>query len=174
LGRGQDIQEFLRHRKPTEFPAQYDGAHTIKVSGDIRCEAHKKLSTLLENEAVSTVTFRNSGGGSLSFSLKIGKLIAEKKIKTVVEGICASACAIAFMGGDSREFSAQQADSALMFHPGFAGSSQLPAPETKAILFAWLEARTRQPLAPGFVVAMDNITQRKGGVYFLHSHIPSP
>src|SRR5450830_179255 len=54
-----------------------------------------------------------------------------------------------------------------MFHPGSAGGSQLPAPETKAILFAWLEARTRQPLAPGFVAAMDEITQRKGGVYFL-------
>lgn len=105
--------------------------------------------------------------GRLAFGLKIGKLIAEKKIGTVAEGICASACAIAFMGGDTREFSSQQADSALMFHPGFAGTSQLPAPETKAILFTWLEARTGQPLAPGFVAAMAKITQRKGGAYFL-------
>lgn len=157
---------FIFFTNPSKAEVRYD-AHVITVSGKIGLDVHDKLSTILSNESVSTILFKNSGGGSFDFGLDIGKLISGKKIKTVAEGICASACAIAFLGGDSRDFSSEQPDSALMFHPGFELTSQTPALETKALLFEWIEARTKRPLPLDFVAAMNKITKRKGGVYFL-------
>ena len=157
---------FILYANPSNAEVRYD-ADVITISGKIGLDAYDKLSTILSNESVSTVLFKNSGGGSFDFGLNIGKLISRKKIKTVAEGICASACAIAFLGGDSREFSSEQPDSVLMFHPGFERTIQIPAQETKAILFEWIEARTRRPLPLDFVAAMNKITKRKGGVYFL-------
>ena len=157
---------FIFFTNPSKAEVRYD-AHVITVSGKIGLDVHDKLSTILSNESVSTILFKNSGGGSFDFGLDIGKLISGKKIKTVAEGICASACAIAFLGGDSRDFSSEQPDSALMFHPGFERTSQTPALETKALLFEWIEARTKRPLPLDFVAAMNKITKRKGGVYFL-------
>ncbi|NVE00085.1 hypothetical protein [Massilia sp. BJB1822] len=145
---------------------RYD-AHVITVSGKIDSLVYDDLSKIFANESVSTIVFKNSGGGSFFPALNIGKLISEKNVKTVVEGVCASACAIAFLGGDSREFSSEQADSALMFHPGFAQASQVPAQETKAIFFKWIESRTKHPPSPEFVAAMNKISNRRGGVYFL-------
>lgn len=144
----------------------YD-APIVTISGKIEPDVYRKLSDIVSTGPVSTVIFKNSGGGSFDAGLDIGKFIAEKKIKTVAEGICASACAIAFLGGDIREFSSEEPESALMFHPGFARTSNIPAQETKAIFFAWLQVRTRHPPSPAFLAAMDKITQRKGGVYFL-------
>lgn len=141
--------------------------NVVTVSGRIDAETYSKLSDFILNEPVSTIVFKDSGGGSFSVGLKIGKLISERKIKTIAEGICASACAIAFLGGDVREFSSVQHDSALMFHPGFERMSQIPAEETKTVFFAWIEARTKHSFAADFVAAMNKITQRKGGVYFL-------
>lgn len=139
----------------------------VTVSGKIDADTYSKLSDFILSEPVSTILFKDSGGGSFSVGLKIGKFISERKIKTIAEGICASACAIAFLGGDVREFSSVQHDSALMFHPGFERTSQIPAEETKAVFFEWIEARTKHPFAADFVAAMNKITQRKGGVYFL-------
>lgn len=141
--------------------------HAVTVSGRIGLDEYEKLSVILATEKISKVVFKNSGGGSFSWGLRIGKLIAEQKLTTVAEGICASACAIAFMGGEVRQFSAEQPDSALMFHPGFEPGQQVPALETKAILLAWLEARTGLASPPDFSAAMNRITKRKGGVYFL-------
>lgn len=142
-------------------------ADTVTFSGRIAAADFETLSTVLATESVSTIHFKNSGGGSFSYGLRIGKLISEKNIKTVVEGICASACAIAFLGGNPREFSEAQPDSALMIHPGFEPGKQIPAAETKDMLFAWIEARTGRPLAADFIAAMDKIATRKGGIYFL-------
>lgn len=157
---------YLLFTSPVHAQIRYDPP-TVTVSGKIDSSAYEKLSDIFSKESVSTVIFKNSGGGSFEAGLQIGKLISGKKIKTVVEGICASACAIAFLGGDLREFSSEQPDSALMFHPGFARTSNVPAQETKAIFFAWFQLRTMHPPSSEIIAAMDKITGRKGGVYFL-------
>lgn len=154
------------------FPAlahaeiRYD-APVVTVSGKIAPEVYRTLAAIVASGPVSTVIFKDSSGGSFDTGIEIGKLIAEKKINTVVEGICASACAVAFLGGETRGFSSEQPESALMFHPGFARTSHLPAEETKAVLFDWFEARTHHAPAPAMIAAMDDIKARKGGVYVL-------
>lgn len=54
---------------------------------------------------VDTVVFVNSPGGSLYTGLRVGNMIADKNLKTVIAGTCASACSIMFMGGKERTFS---------------------------------------------------------------------
>ncbi len=54
---------------------------------------------------VDTVVFVNSPGGDLWTGLRVGRLIADKGLNTVIAGSCVSACSIMFMGGKERSFS---------------------------------------------------------------------
>jgi PQQ-dependent catabolism-associated CXXCW motif protein len=54
---------------------------------------------------IDTVVFVNSPGGDLWTGLRVGRLIADKGLKTVAAGSCISSCSIMFMGGRERRFS---------------------------------------------------------------------
>jgi hypothetical protein len=49
--------------------------------------------------------YLNSPGGTLYEGMRLGRMFKDERIKTVVEGgeMCASACAIAFLGGRDRQ-----------------------------------------------------------------------
>src|SRR5262245_33403612 len=53
----------------------------------------------LATPGVDTVVFVNSPGGDLWTGLRVGRLIAERGLRTVTAGQCVSACSIMFMGG---------------------------------------------------------------------------
>jgi rhodanese-related sulfurtransferase len=59
----------------------------------------------VKKPGVDTVVFVNSPGGDLWTGLRIGRMIADQGLKTVIAGSCASACSIMFMGGRERTFS---------------------------------------------------------------------
>lgn len=65
----------------------------------------KEFKEAFENPAVDTVVFVNSPGGDLWTGMRVGRLIAEKGLKTVIAGSCSSACSIMFIGGNERTFS---------------------------------------------------------------------
>jgi rhodanese-related sulfurtransferase len=54
---------------------------------------------------VDTVVFVNSPGGDGWTGLRVARLIADKKLNTVIAGFCSSACSVMFMGGKERTFS---------------------------------------------------------------------
>ena len=64
-----------------------------------------KFEEALAKPGVDTVVFVNSPGGDLWTALRVGRLIADKGMKTVIAGSCVSACSIMFMGGKQRQFS---------------------------------------------------------------------
>lgn len=64
-----------------------------------------KFQEAIEKPGVDTVVFVNSPGGSLWTGLRVGRLIADRGLKTVIAGSCVSACSIMFMGGKERSFS---------------------------------------------------------------------
>lgn len=64
-----------------------------------------KFQEALAQSNVQTVVLVNSPGGDLWTGMRVGRLIAEKGLNTVVAGYCASACSIMFMGGKERSFS---------------------------------------------------------------------
>jgi rhodanese-related sulfurtransferase len=73
---------------------------TGPVDDDLR-----KFEEAFAKPGVDTVVFVNSPGGDLWTGLRVGRLIADKGLKTVIAGNCVSACSIMFMGGKQRQFS---------------------------------------------------------------------
>ncbi len=69
----------------------------------------------------NTAVYLASPGGDLYEGMRLGAYFRERRIKTVVEGgkSCASACAIAFLGGadnDGKPWRSSSTDSSLGFH----------------------------------------------------------
>ena len=73
---------------------------TGPVEDDVR-----KFEEAFAKPGVDTVVFVNSPGGDLWAGLRVGRMIADKGLKTVIAGFCISACSIMFMGGKQRQFS---------------------------------------------------------------------
>ncbi|MFM7330819.1 MAG: rhodanese-like domain-containing protein [Brachymonas sp.] len=73
---------------------------TGPVEDDLR-----KFEEAFAKPGVDTVVLVNSQGGDLWTGLRVGRLIADKKLNTVIAGSCISACSIMFMGGKERRFS---------------------------------------------------------------------
>lgn len=65
---------------------------------------YRKFVDALDNKAIDQVVFVNSPGGDLWTGMAVGRLIAERGLRTVVAGKCESACSLMFMGGKTRTF----------------------------------------------------------------------
>ena len=77
--------------------------NAIMATGEIKYGDTNKLDKYLSKlpHKKHTAIYFDSPGGSLSEGIQLGRYFKENKIKTVVQGykICASACALAFLGG---------------------------------------------------------------------------
>lgn len=106
-----------------------------------------KFQEALAKPGVDTVVFVNSPGGDLWTGLRVGRMIADKGLKTVIAGSCVSACSIMFMGGKERAFSDA-------FRPAqtFIGIHGAHAKETKTI-----DARVQPQI---FAFYKQNIVER--------------
>ena len=71
------------------------------VQGDIQ----RFKEALAANPGIGTVVLRNSWGGHVDSGYRIGALIREKGLSTVVSGHCVSSCSRMFLGGKERRFS---------------------------------------------------------------------
>jgi len=86
--------------------SNYMGYNLIYASGHIKKGDLKRLKNRyfsLDNKKQTVVVF-NSNGGELYEGLKIGKFLKSHGIGSAVRknGICASSCALAFLGGRSK------------------------------------------------------------------------
>ena len=80
------------------------GGNVVYATGPVESDM-QQFREALAKPGVDTVAFVNSPGGDLWTGLTIGRMIAEKRLKTVAAGFCVSACSIMFMGGKERSFS---------------------------------------------------------------------
>ncbi len=89
------------------------GAHAMKVevhgdtayaSGPVEDDI-AKFQEALAKPGVSRVVLVNSVGGDLWTGMRVGRLIEDKGLNTVIAGYCISSCSIMFMGGKERTFS---------------------------------------------------------------------
>ena len=75
----------------------------VLATGVIELGDTQRLDTLLRTlpQTSNKAVYLASGGGNLYEGIKLGLYFHDKRIKTVVEGgrECASACALAFLGG---------------------------------------------------------------------------
>lgn len=77
---------------------------TLFAGGEVG-DDYIQFSNALENKNINRVVFVNSPGGDLWTGMRIGRMIADHNLNTVVAGVCSSACSIMFMGGRLRTFS---------------------------------------------------------------------
>ncbi len=109
----------------------------VVEQGDVeRLQAFLRQQTLKKNIAV----YLASPGGNLYEGMKLGVFFHRHRIRTVVEGgyDCASACALAFLGGtdnDGKPWRSSSTDSRLGFH-AFRGISEkaIDADEVQSIV----------------------------------------
>jgi hypothetical protein len=82
---------------------QADGS-TLYATGPVEND-YAKFKDALDKPGLERIVFVNSPGGDLWTGMRIGRMIAEKDLHTVIAGYCVSACSIMFMGGKVRTFS---------------------------------------------------------------------
>lgn len=78
--------------------------NTIYASGPVE-DDYAKFRDALDRPGMERVVLVNSTGGDLLTGLRVGRLIADKGLTTVIAGSCQSSCSIMFMGGKERLFS---------------------------------------------------------------------
>lgn len=92
---------------------------------------------------VRRVVFVESPGGDLWTGLRVGRLLAERGVDTVVAGSCISACAIMFLGGRERRFA--DAWSPLRTVIGLHGAHRTDTrqvdPTLQPQIYAWFKDR---------------------------------
>ena len=77
--------------------------NAVLATGTVKEDDADRLDRFLSHQPRkrNTAIYLNSPGGSLGGGIRLGEYFKQKRIKAVVEGneTCASACALAFLGG---------------------------------------------------------------------------
>ncbi len=140
-------------------------AETVTIEGRIFDADADHFVTLTYGKTISTVIFKNSSGGQWKAGQRLSNLIMRRGITSVVEGVCASSCAMAFLGGDVRRFGENATNPMLVFHAPFLPHELRPLESLKEAFFAWFEERTGKPLHPLFKKTIDAQQTPGGGVF---------
>lgn len=139
----------------------------ITIEGRIRDADVDKYIELSYGKSITRVIFRASSGGQWRAGQRLGNLLLGRKITTVVDGVCASSCAMAFLGGDTREYAKPPTKSALVFHAPYLPGHAQPLATLKEAFYGWIVFRTGKPIIPAFRAAIDGVKTTDGGVFFL-------
>ena len=109
-----------------DFTIHANSSRTLTAylaTGKVEILDVERLDAILSKQPrrANTAVYLSSPGGNLYEGMRLGMFGRERRIKTVVEGggVCASACAIAFLGGSDSEgkpWRSSSTDSRLGFH----------------------------------------------------------
>jgi len=109
--------EFSKHENDSKT------LNAIMATGEIRYDDVENLDRYLSYlpKKKHTAIYFNSPGGNLLGGIRLGRYFKDNRIKTVIQGdsICASACALAFLGGtdkDGNKWMSSTTTSHLGFH----------------------------------------------------------
>jgi ATP-dependent protease ClpP protease subunit len=138
----------------------------ITIEGVIEDRDADAFVALTYGKKIEKVVFRHSPGGSWAAGQRIGNLLLGRHITTVVEGLCASACAMAFLGGDQRLLSSAMPRSFLVFHAPFLEGGNAPVETLEYAYFNWIETRTKKVLDSNFIKAINAVKNTQGAVIF--------
>jgi hypothetical protein len=78
----------------------------VEVVGALEGEAARRLEAALAAAPGARVVVLESGGGNLAVALEAYRLIRARGLDTAARGVCASACAVAFLAGARRSAAA--------------------------------------------------------------------
>ena len=125
--------------KPEKVP---DSAlHLVRITGEFEKSDYPKfMRAVAKLPLLFVVVLFNSPGGDLDSALSIGEEIKHRGFSTAVEAgaICASACALAWLAGDTRYM---EPSSKIGFHAAYVreGQKAVEKGEGNALVGAYLE-----------------------------------
>ena len=130
--------------------------------------------TLDKNPKVDTIVLRQMPGGKVTAMEGIAATVEDKKLNTIVSGICVSACAHIFLAGEKRQFSDDfpLSNSYLGFHgvypaPGSGGwMTDVPDGAER-----WYMERSGGKLDPELVLDWLRISRSSGMARFFHPEL---
>jgi hypothetical protein len=91
----------------------------ITISGEIEDVDADTFISLAYGKKIEKVIFHDSPGGSWRAGQRIGNWLQGRGITTVAAHVCASSCAMAFLGGDKRMFAPDSPKAVLIYHAPF-------------------------------------------------------
>ena len=114
--------------------------YIVRVNGAIEKRDDQKFIDLVARlPLLFVIVIFNSPGGELSSALAIGHEIKIRGLSTAVEAgaVCASACALAWLAGDTRYM---EASSKIGFHAAYVrqGQTEVEKGEANAVVGAYL------------------------------------
>jgi len=143
--------EFTTHPNASSMPA----VTAILAVGEIEEGDVERLSEFLSTVEIrkNVAIYLASPGGSLYEGMRLGMFFKDNRIKTVVEGeqICASACALAFLGGrdnQGRPWRSSSTNSLLGFHAFASVDSSLQDENETQMVVSHVLAYGREVDAP--------------------------
>jgi hypothetical protein len=138
----------------------------ITIEGRILDADVDKYVELSYGKPIKKVIFHASTGGQWRAGQRLGNLLMGRKITTIVDGVCASSCAMAFLGGDTREYAKTTSKNLLIYHAPYLPNQAQPLATLKEAFYAWITLRTGKTVIPEFRAAIDGVNTTDGGVFF--------
>lgn len=154
-------------------PNSSDTLTAVLAEGRVEPGDTQRLEDFLlrQPERRRTAVYLASGGGSLYEGMSIGRFFTRNGIQTVVEGgrDCASACALAFLGGHDRSgrpWRSSSDDSRLGFHAFSGLSPDLNTPDETQRIVADVLRYGRHVRAP-LEIMIVNFSTPSHSIYWL-------
>jgi hypothetical protein len=164
-----EAMEFTTHPNAMSMPA----VTAILAVGEIEEGDVDRLSGFLSTVEIrkTVAIYLASPGGSLYEGMRLGMFFKDNRIKTVVEGdqICASACALAFLGGrdnQGRPWRSSSTNSLLGFHAFASADSSLQDENETQMVVSHVLAYGREVDAPLELLIL-NFSTPSGEMYWL-------
>lgn len=149
--------------------------NTIILSGPVAgTELALVKDAFTANPKIDTVVLRNSHGGDAWTGYRVGELLREASVTTVVSGYCISSCSRMFLGGKTRLFSDDYpADRTYVgFHGHYDANGNLdPQSVGKGGLYNWIIKYSDGKADPDLVQRWIAIKKNKGAANFFHPDV---
>jgi hypothetical protein len=147
-------------------------AERLVLAGPVLADDHQRLYAALAaaGPPVTAIHLRDSPGGVLAAGLLMGQLIRDRGLFTIASGICASSCALAFLGGRERFFADDRpaARSALGFHGTYRADTRALVPELAPVVERYVQDQTGGRTTPRLLERWSKLGDPRELVYFFH------
>ena len=149
--------------------------NTIILSGPVAgTELALVKNAFAANPRIDTVVLRNSHGGDAWTGYRVGELLRNAGVTTVVSGYCISSCSRMFLGGKTRLFSDDYpADRTYVgFHGHYDGNGNLDSNSvSQSGLYTWILKYSDGKADPDLVKRWIAIKKNKGAANFFHPDV---
>src|SRR5262245_31149149 len=167
----------LAAARPAPAPAmemKLDGQRLV-LAGLVQADDPQRLFSALAaaGPRVAAIHLRDSPGGVLRAGLLMGQLIRDRGLFTITSGLCASSCALAFLGGRERFFADDRPAirNALGFHGSYRADTLALVPELVPLLERYVQEQTGGRTTPRLLERWSKLGDPRELVYFFHPDV---